>query len=280
MLSVVDTLAYGFGLIEGPRADGEGNLWFSDVPNGGVFRRAVDGTVTTVVPRRKTVGGIAFHADGGIVISGRDICHVRDGVSRILFERPERVGGFNDLFCDAAGRVYTGSLRSDPFTSGERVAGEAYVVDAPGSARLLYGEVGLSNGIGISPAGDRLYHADTAAREIIVHALSPAGEVSERGVLVRMPPGERPDGLAVDEEGGIWIALVGAGVVRRVTPDGAFDTVIDIPATMVTSVCFGGPDRADMFVVTADNTDEPSRVGTVFRLRPGVRGAIVHPARI
>ncbi len=276
----MEMLACGYGLIKGPRADAEGNLWFSDVPNGGVFRRAVDGTITTVLPKRKTVGGIAFHAEGGIVISGRDICHVNNGVSRILFERPEHVGGFNDLFCDATGRVYTGSLRSDPFATGERLSGEAYVVDAVGSARQLYDSVGLSNGIGISPAGDRLYHADSAARGVIVHALSPAGEVRDRGVLVRLPRGETPDGLAVDEDGGVWIAVVGAGIVRRITPDGALDTVIDVPATMVTSLCFGGPDRADMYVVTADNTDDASRQGTIFRLRPGVRGTEVNPARI
>ena len=144
----------------------------------------------------------------------------------------------------------------------------------------MYDRVGLSNGIGISPAGDRLYHADSAAREVIVHALSPAGEVRDRGVLVRLPRGETPDGLAVDEDGGVWIAVVGAGIVRRITPDGALDTVIDVPATMVTSLCFGGPDRADMYVVTADNTDDASRLGTIFRLRPGVRGTAVHPARI
>ena len=276
----MEMLACGYGLIEGPRADAEGNLWFSDVPNGGVFRRAVDGTITTVVPKRKTVGGIAFHADGGIVISGRDICHVHNGVSRILFQRPEGIGGFNDLFCDAAGRVYTGSLRSDPFATGERIAGEAYVVDAAGSARQLYDRVGLSNGIGISPAGDRLYHSDSAAREVIVHTLSPAGEVRDRDVLVRLSRGETPDGLALDEEGGVWIAVVGAGIVRRVTPDGGLDTVIDVPATMVTSLCFGGPEAAEMYIVTADNTDDSSRLGTIFRLHPGVRGTEVHPARI
>jgi xylono-1,5-lactonase len=276
----MEMLACGYGLIEGPRADADGNLWFSDVPNGGVFRRAVDGSISTIVPKRKTVGGIAFHADGGIVISGRDICHVHNGESRILFERPDGVGGFNDLFCDAAGRVYTGSLRSDPFATGARSAGEAYVVDGAGAARQLYESVGLSNGIGISPRGDRLYHVDSAAREVIVHTLTPAGTVSDRDVLVRLPRGETPDGLAIDESGGVWLAVVGTGVVRRVTPEGALDTVIDIPGTMVTSLCFGGPDRAEMYVVTADNTDDPTRLGTVFRLDPGVRGTEVHPARI
>ncbi len=74
-----DTLCFGYGLIEGPREDGAGNLHFSDVTNGGVYRRSADGTITTVVPRRRGVGGIALHASGGLVISGKDVCHVREG---------------------------------------------------------------------------------------------------------------------------------------------------------------------------------------------------------
>ena len=93
-----ETLAHGFGLVEGPRFDAAGALYFSDVHGGGVYRRRPDGAIETVVQRRRGVGGIALHADGGVVISGRDICHVRNGASRILFQRPPGVGGFNDLF--------------------------------------------------------------------------------------------------------------------------------------------------------------------------------------
>ncbi len=118
----METLVSGYGLIEGPRVDTHGNLYFSDVTNGGVFVRRPDGQVETVVPRRRGVGGIALHADGGLVISGRNICHVKDGQTRVLFER-EDIPGFNDLYTDAAGRVYTGSMRSDPFfDSGPRTA--------------------------------------------------------------------------------------------------------------------------------------------------------------
>src|ERR1700704_2263879 len=110
-----ETLTYGYGLVEGPRVDDDGNLFFSDVRGGGVFRRTPDGEVTIVVPKRRGVGGIALHADGGLVLSGRNVCHVRDGETRILYERDD-VGGFNDLFADSQGRVYVGSLRDDPFS--------------------------------------------------------------------------------------------------------------------------------------------------------------------
>src|SRR5262245_61853472 len=135
----IETLAWGYGLIEGPRVDGAGNLYFSDVTNGGVYRRSPDGAVATVVPKRRGVGGIALHAACGIVISGKNICHVKDGVTRVLFAR-EGVPGFNDLFTDAQGRVYTGSMRSDPFSeSGARVDGECYRIDKEGQATELYG---------------------------------------------------------------------------------------------------------------------------------------------
>src|SRR5215831_4979038 len=157
----LETLAWGFGLIEGPRVDSTGNLYFSDVRNGGVFRRRPDGTIDTVVPKRRGVGGIALHAEGGLVVSGKNICHVREGKTRILFA-PEGVPGFNDLFTDAQGRVYTGSMRSDPFSlKGPRVLGECYRIEAEGRATELYGGVSLTNGIGFSPDGKTIYHSDS-----------------------------------------------------------------------------------------------------------------------
>ena len=107
---MVETLASGYGLVEGPTVDGEGNLYFSDVLGGGVYRRDPDGDITTVVPKRRGVGGIVLHADGGVVVSGRDIVHVRDGENRTLYSI-DGVPGWNDICADSAGRVYAGSIR-------------------------------------------------------------------------------------------------------------------------------------------------------------------------
>ena len=111
----VETLAWGFSLIEGPSVDSEDNLYFSDVHRGGVYRRSPDGEITTSIPKRRGVGGTALHADGGLVVSGRNIQHVKDGAIRVLFEAPGGVTGFNDLTIDAVGRGLVGSLRTDPF---------------------------------------------------------------------------------------------------------------------------------------------------------------------
>ena len=267
-----EILASGYGLIEGPRVDPDGILYFSDVTHGGVFRRAPDGRVEEVVPRRRGVGGIALHADGGLVISGRDICHVQNGKSRILFERPDGVGGFNDLFTDAEGRVVTGTLRSSPFDeTAERTAGECLRVEAEGVATELYGDVGLSNGIGFSPDGKTLYHSDTTARHVIAHDVADDGSVSGRRAFASTERGA-PDGLAVDAEGGVWAACWGGGCAQRFDADGRPDRRVEVPARQVTSLCFGGADLRDLIVVTADNSESAERGGTVFRTRVEVPG--------
>lgn len=273
----IETLAFGFGLIEGPRVDPEGNLYFSDVTNGGVFRRSPSGAIETVVPRRRGVGGIAIHADGGIVISGRNVCHVRDGATRVLFARDD-VPGWNDLFTDAQGRVYTGSMLSNPFgDERERKLGECFRIEAEGRATPLYGGVSLSNGIGFSPDGRRIYHSDTAKSLVHVHELDAAGRAKPLApILVE----GSPDGLAVDAEGFVWVALYREGAIARFSPDGSPDRRIEVPAKAVTSLCFGGPDLRDLYVVSADNTEDPSRNGSIFRMRSDVAGLAAPLARI
>ena len=276
---MLETLAYGYGLLEGPRVDANDNLYFSDVPNGGVYRRSPSGEVSTVIPRRRGVGGIALHADGGVVVSGKNICHVKDGQTRILFQRDD-IPGFNDIFTDSAGRVYVGSLRSDPFKEGARTPGELWRIEGEGKATEMYGNVGLTNGIGFSPDGKMIYHADSAGPHLIVHDVAPDGTMTNRRAIAQMESGTIPDGLCVDEAGCIWVAVYGGRGVTRYTPDGKLDRKIEVPAKAVTSVCFGGKDRRDLYIVTADNTEVPDRKGTIFRTRVETPGVSVPLARV
>ena len=281
-MTELETLATGYGLIEGPRVDEAGNLYFSDVTNGGVFRRDPSGAIEQVVPKRRGVGGIALHADGGIVIGGRSICHVVDGETREIFT-PD-APSLNDLFPDLDGSIITGTIRSDPFGEvAERQAGEAYRISPDGTVEQLYDGVGLTNGIGLSPDGDRLYHADTGNTHVICHdveRLDGGGlRLSGRRGL-RPYRGFLPDGLAVDEGGTIWVADYGAGAVVGLSPDGDEVGRVSVPSQAVTSVCFGGPDRLDLYIVTADNTDDPALGGTIFRTGAAVPGLPVPLARI
>jgi gluconolactonase len=275
---MVETLASGYGLVEGPTIDGDGNLYFSDVLGGGVYRRDPDGEITTVVPKRRGVGGIVLHADGGIVVSGRDIVHVREGENRRLFA-VDGVLGWNDICADSAGRVYAGSLRFPVFDPAvEPVPGELWRIDAVDRAVVLYEGVVHANGVALSPGERTIYHSDTRNNVILVHELADDGTARGRRAF-HFPPGA-PDGMAVDAQGFLWVASARGGCVARLTPDGEIDRVVDVPAQTVTSVCFAGGDQHDLYVVTADNTDEPDRRGTIFRVTAGVGGAPVHPARI
>ena len=276
-MSELEVLAWGYGLVEGPRVDADDNLYFSDVHGGGIRRRSPGGTIDVVVPKRRGVGGIALHADGGLVISGKNICHVRDGETRVVFASD--APGLNDLFADAAGRVICGTMRSDPFsTTGPRVTGECWLIDVDGTATELYDDVALTNGIGLSPDGSVLYHADTT-RGVWAHDYAD-GAVADRRLFVGVDA-VQPDGLAVDEAGNVWIADVsGSGAARAFDASGAEVDRVEVPARMVTSVCFGGADRRDLYIVTGDNTADPDRRGTIFRTRADVPGVVAAPARI
>jgi gluconolactonase len=270
----MELLASGYTLIEGPRVDAADRLYFSDVHNGGVYRRSPDGEIETVVPKRRGVGGIALHADGGIVCSGRNICHVNDGVTRVLFDPPD-TPGFNDIFVDPQGRVICGTMRTSPFTGEtERTPGECWRIEAEGEATELYGDISLTNGIGFSPDGRTLYHADTARGHVIAHDVTDDGRcLNRRGIAE--PDRGRPDGLAVDEDGCLWVACFAGGCVTRFDAEGRILSHLEVPARNITSVCFGGSDRRDLYVVTAGDPDDPESSGSIFRTRAPVAGLAV-----
>lgn len=264
----IELLASGYGLIEGPRIDQDNCLIFSDVTNGGVYRLDGNGEVTGIIPKRRGVGGIVLHEDGGLVVSGRNICHVKDGVSTILFD-DEEIPGFNDMHVDSEGRIYFGSLRSNAFIPGKRIAGELWRLGLDGKAEQLYDDILLTNGIGFSPNGATIYHSDTGRNHIVAHDIGTT--VGNRRTFATLERGA-PDGLAVDSEGCIWVAAYGGGCVSRFSPAGELIEHLQVPATAVTSLCMGGPDGRDLYIVTADNQDQ-DLLGSIFRARmdaPGV----------
>ena len=123
------------------------------------------------------------------------------------------------------------------------------------TATELYGDVALTNGIGLSPDGTVLYHSDTT-RGVWAHDYDD-GTVTDRRLFVQRDD-LSPDGLAVDEAGTVWVADVsGSGAVRGFAPDGSEVGRVEVPARMVTSLCFGGTDRRDLYIVTGDNTVRP-----------------------
>lgn len=282
----METLATGFDLLEGPVWDPRGGLLFSDAKAGGVYRLDADGTVATVIPHRRGMGGLALHERGGLVVSGRNIAYkpLDAGETRVLLEGdpggdPANGNvGFNDITTDAAGRVYAGSLGSSPFGA-ERKPGALFVIDRDGSVRRLAEGVKLTNGLGFSPDGKRLYHSDSGDQTVYVYDVAADGGVTNRRPFATLAEGI-PDGLAVSEDGAVWVAAAYDSAVLVFEPDGTLRRRIAFPLPMVTSLCFGGDDLRTLYVVTGSEGAPTERSGTVYRLRAGVPGLPVSPARV
>ena len=172
----------------------------------------------------------------------------------------------NDGACDAAGRFWIGTMGLD-LTPG---AGALYRYD--GSLQRVLDGVTLSNGLGWTPDDTRMYYIDSTVYRVDVFDFELAsGRLDERRPFVSFDKSDGiPDGLTVDDEGGVWVALYGGGCVRRYDERGRLDAVLEVPAENVTSCCFGGDDGRSLFVTTA------APDGNVYVTQPGVGGPPAH----
>jgi xylono-1,5-lactonase len=277
-------LATGYGLIEGPVWDPARGVYFSDVLGGGIYLLDRSGEVSLAVPKRRGVGGLALHQDGGLVAGGRDIVHVSlaDHSMRVLLAQIAAEGavGFNDLTTDIRGRVYAGSIAFAVFKAQDMKPGNLYVIDGAGKARQISDGVLLTNGLGFSPDGRRLYHSDALRELIRVYDVNEDGSVGHWRAFAATGPGSVPDGLKVAADGSVWVADAHNGRVAVFEPDGRHRRDISVPRPMVTSLCFGGDDLRDLYIVTGSWQGPSETCGTIYRLRSDVAGLPLPLARV
>ena len=279
----MEELATGYGLVEGPVWDGERGLIYSDVVNGGVWALSETGDISTIIPKRRGVGGIVLHEDGGVLVGGRDIIFQS-------FDRTRRCDvltsgvtaeaiGFNDFTTDPEGRLWAGSVAFRVLGDEPIRPGHLHVVDLDGSIRTVADGVQLTNGMGFSPDGGILYHCDSRACHIRAYDIDGAGAVTGYSVLIDRP-GQTTDGMAVAVDGSIWVAIANGGCVSVFESDGSHREDIPVPVPMVTSVCFGGADLQDLYIVTGSRGGPHENCGGVYRRRVDVPGVPVAPARV
>ncbi|MCW5746924.1 MAG: SMP-30/gluconolactonase/LRE family protein [Alphaproteobacteria bacterium] len=280
----MQSVATGYGLIEGPVWDAARGLYFSDVMNGGVFLLGGDGKVSLAVAKRRGIGGMALHADGGLVLGGRDIVHVdlKSGATKVLLTSdvtPEAIG-FNDLTTDAAGRIYVGSLAYRVFGGEPPRPGHLHVIDLDGSVRTISDGIMLTNGLGVSPDGKRLYHSDARGGLVRVYDVKPDGSVGPWRKFASLGENGVADGLKVAADGSVWVADAHGSRVAVFNADGGHRQDVAVPLPMVTSLCFAGGDLRDLYVVTGSRGGPSDNCGTVFRTRADVPGLALAPARV
>jgi D-xylonolactonase len=280
----MEELATGYGLIEGPVWDDSRGLIYSDVINGGVFCVGLDEKVSQIIEHRRGIGGMALHENGGIVVSGRNIAlKPSDGGDTVVLlpDNPDDgCIGFNDITTDAKGRIYAGALSFRPVGSDDTPKpADLFLIDLDGSARKVGGDVMLTNGLGVSPDGTKLYHSESRRGLIRVYDISENGDLGPHRTFV--DTGDvTPDGLSVAVDGSVWVAMADGGRVDVFEPDGKLRRSIPCPLPMVTSVCFGGADLMDFYVVTGSRNSGRDDAGTVYRMRADVAGLPMAPAAV
>lgn len=279
----IEEIAWGYALPEAARVDVEGNLYFSDALGaGGVFKWSPDGALVTLIEGRRLVGGMALHENGGLVVAGRRVEIWNRGTLTPLLEL-EEVHYFNDLTTDFTGAVYVAAIRSNiealmgeaagtpsearEYIRSRIVPGECYRIGTGGAIQCVYRDVLLGNGIAFSHDGGVLYHVDSYAQGIIAHDVDPSGRVRNRRLIGRRSfQVGGPDGMAIDSDGNLWVAHIGGGRLVCLSPEGDEVGQISMPANRITTVTFGGPDLSEIYVGSADNTADPSKGGTIFRV--------------
>jgi sugar lactone lactonase YvrE len=218
--------------------------------------------------RPRAGGGMVVAVERGFALMDAD------GVLEIL---PELWNDpnvrMNEGGADPQGRFYCGSMAYD-MTSG---AGRLYRLDPDRTVDVVEPSVTCSNGLGWSPDRQTAYYIDSTTQR--VDALD--GDFTGRRPFITVPPEHGlPDGLTVDSEGGVWVAFYGGSAVRRYSPDGRVDAVLEVPVTQVTACTFGGAALDELYITTSrENLPEGEQpaAGSIFRARPGVTGLPVVP---
>lgn len=184
---------------------------------------------------------------------------------------------FNDGKCDPQGRFWAGTM----VEGGPRGAGALYCLDTHLRVTKHLDGVSCSNGLVWSRDGHCFYYIDTPTRQVARFDFDgQSGSLGHRQVAVEIPHDlGSPDGMAIDEQDHLWIALFGGGKVIRVDPStGAIDLEVVVPATNVTSCAFGGPDLDELYITTArvgrptDALAAEPLAGSLFRAKVPARG--------
>jgi sugar lactone lactonase YvrE len=253
---------------EVPYELGEGPVWdaarervlWTDINAGMVFGgHLVAGFVTPDTEMRfeETLATVVCDAHGALLVTGARRLYRVLGQSRAAVHAeliPEsKLSRLNDGACDPAGRFLVGSMALDGRLGEECL----YRLEDDGAATVIDDDLTISNGLAWSPAGDVMYSVDTIPGIVYSRPYDPdTGACGERTPVLHFDHGGSPDGLCVDTEGNLWVAIWGGGEVRCYTPAGERLATVSVPAPHTTSVAFVGPDRDTLLITTA--TDQLS----------------------
>jgi len=257
-------------------------LWWVDITDRRLHRFTPATGADRAWSMPSTIGTVVPRNAGGVVVALGNVVAAFDPDSATLttlagIDQPEQ--RFNDGKCDPAGRLWVGAMALDQ----RPAAGALYRLAAGGALNAQVPGVTISNGIVWSRDGATCWYIDTPTKRIDAFDFDLTnGRLSHRRPAVRFPEGVGyPDGMAIDSEGMLWVAMWEGGAVLRCDPlRGTVIGCIVVPgARDITSCAFGGPDLDVLYITSAGGdrrTAEHPNAGALFSARPGVRGLATH----
>jgi sugar lactone lactonase YvrE len=228
--------------------------------------------VSAVVPRSK--GGVALTTQNGFFrldLNSGELQPITDPESEKQNNR------FNDGKCDAAGRFWAGTMS----INGTDLSGSLYCLEIDGIARKVFNNIGISNGIAWSLDNKIMYYVDSPTKQVAAFDYDiHSGTPTNRRVIIDLTNGDVfPDGMTIDEEGMLWVALWDGYRVCRWNPHtGELLQTISIPAAKVSACTFGGRNLDELYITTArenmsaEQLEKEPMAGSVYRVKLDVRG--------
>jgi D-xylonolactonase len=270
---------------------GEGPIWdssarrllWTDIPADVVYELGPRGK--RVVHRGTNVSTIALARDGGLIFGGAGGLWKwtkEAGARSIISHHVSETLAINDMIADPRGRIYAGTAYWG--AAGREKFGKLYLIDKHG-AKVVEDDIELANGLGFSVDGNTLYFADSVLRKIWAYDVRPeSGDLTRKRVFAQMKRDDGlPDGLTVDANDHVWVAMWYGGKVMRFDPDGKLERIIETPAIQTSSLAFGGDLLDDLYITSAAEPwpsdlapkaykPDAKQGGALYRLKPGVAG--------
>ncbi|MDH6680304.1 sugar lactone lactonase YvrE [Rhodococcus sp. LBL1] len=279
----IETIASGLAFPECPRWR-EGRLWFSDIYRGVVLRLdPTTGDVEQVVEVPGEPAGLGFLPDGRLLVASvqdRKIYVLDDAGTLAPHADLHAIASWhlNDMAVDdRTGRAYVGNYGDDSAPPAPPFPADLAMVEPDGTAHVVAEQMLFANGMAITPDGSTLIVAETRATpgRLSVFTIEADGSLVNRRALIEFDdPRVMPDGIALDAEGGVWVASPFSQEVIRVSAGGEITERIAVPHPY--AVALGGADGRDLFVCTADTwvPEDALRIGggAIRRLRVAVPG--------
>jgi sugar lactone lactonase YvrE len=247
--------------------------WVDLMP--GLLHETDPATGTTLTEQMEGPCGFVQLADVGLVVGvgTRVLLRGPDGLHPLAETDPRGGLRLNDSQVAPGGVLFAGLMHVDRAQRHE--SGRLVRVDGAGLVTVVTDGITVTNGMGWSPDATTMYHVDMPLKRVDAYDFDAAtGTATGRRPAFELEVPGTPDGMAVDEEGRLWMALFGSPYVRCFTPWGKLVATVELPVANVTSCAFGGPDLSTLYVTTArrEATAEQPHAGEVFAVETTARG--------